>query len=102
MEVPPEIDTQEGFGKVCKLQKSLYGLKQSPCAWFDRLTRVVKKHGFSQCQTDHTMFIKSSPKGKRAIMILYVDDIILTGDYVEEIVNLKQFLALEFEIKDLG
>ena len=48
------------------------------------------------------MFIKSSREGKRAIMIVYVDTIILTGDYVEEIVNLKQFLAREFEIKDLG
>ena len=57
MEVPPELDSQGNFGKVCKLRKSLYGLKQSPCAWFERLTWVVRKHGFLQSQTNHTMFI---------------------------------------------
>ena len=81
MEVPPGLDTQKSFGKVCKLRKSLYGLKQSPRAWFDRLTRVVKRLGFLQCQTDHTMFIKSSSEGKRTILIVYVDDIILIGDH---------------------
>ena len=102
MEVPPGLESQENFGKVCKLKKSLYDLKQSPRAWFERLTRVVRQHGFTQCQTDHTMFIKHSSNGKRAIMIVYVDDIILTGDYFEEIKYLKEILGREFEIKDLG
>lgn len=90
MKVPPGLDTHEGFGKVCRLRKSLYGLKQSPRAWFEKLTRVVKRYGFTQCQTDHTMFIKISPEGKKAIMIVYVDDIILTGDHLEEIKSLKE------------
>ena len=81
---------------------TLYGLQQLPRAWFERLTQVVKKLGFLQSQTDHTMFVKHSPEGKRAIMIVYVDDIILTGDYLEEIQHLKCVLAQEFEIKDLG
>ncbi|RVW48509.1 Retrovirus-related Pol polyprotein from transposon RE1 [Vitis vinifera] len=60
MKIPPSMETPENSGKVCKLRKSLYGLKQSPRAWFDRLTRVVKKHGFIQCQADHTLFMKHS------------------------------------------
>ena len=100
MEAPPGLDSQKGL--VCRLKKSLYGLKQSPRAWFERLTRVVKRYGFIQCQSDHTMFIKCSSEGKRAIMIVYVDDIILTGDHMEEIKSLKDVLAQEFEIKDLG
>ena len=48
------------------------------------------------------MFVKHTSTGKRAILILYVDDIILTGDHDEEILQLKHFLAKEFEIKDLG
>ena len=68
---------------------------------FNRLTRVVKRYGFTQSQTDYTMFINHSAEGKRAIIIVYVDDIILTGDHVEQIKHLRDVLAQEFEIKDL-
>ncbi|RVX12571.1 Retrovirus-related Pol polyprotein from transposon RE1 [Vitis vinifera] len=102
MKIPPSMETPENSGKVCKLRKSLYGLKQSPRAWFDRLTRVVKKHGFIQCQADHTLFMKHSKEGEMTLFIIYVDEIIITGDDEERIGNLKKLLAREFEIKDLG
>ncbi|RVX10421.1 Retrovirus-related Pol polyprotein from transposon TNT 1-94 [Vitis vinifera] len=102
MKIPPSMETPENSGKVCKLRKSLYGLKQSPRAWFDRLTRVVKKHGFIQCQADHTLFMKHSKEGEMTLFIVYVDDIIITRDDEEGIGNLKKLLAREFEIKDLG
>ncbi|GAA0147741.1 transmembrane signal receptor [Lithospermum erythrorhizon] len=51
---------------------------------------------------DHTVFVKSSSEGKISILIVYVDDIILTGDDSEEISSLKRSLASEFETKDLG
>ncbi|RVW76260.1 Retrovirus-related Pol polyprotein from transposon RE1 [Vitis vinifera] len=73
MDPPPGFD--EHFGsKVCKLKKSLYGLKQSPRAWFERFTQFVKNQGYVQAQRDH----------------------------VTEMDRLKKSLALEFEIKDLG
>ncbi|XP_020218570.1 uncharacterized protein LOC109801843 [Cajanus cajan] len=87
---------------VCKLRKSLYSLKQSPRAWFDRLTRVVKEDGFNQCQSDHTMFVKHSVEGKVALFIVYVDDIVITGNDYDQIKHLKGILAKEFEVKDLG
>jgi hypothetical protein len=102
MEIPPGLEISSNYNKVCKLKKSLYGLKQSPRAWFDRFTKTIVQNGYSQCQADHTLFIKSSPENKKAILIVYVDDIILTGDYREELVKLKTLLAKEFEIKDLG
>jgi hypothetical protein len=102
MEKPPGLEISSNYNKVCKLKKSLYGLKQSPRAWFDRFTKTIVQNGYSQCQADHTLFIKSSPENKKAILIVYVDDIILTGDYREELVKLKTLLAKEFEIKDLG
>ncbi|KAJ4703138.1 Retrovirus-related Pol polyprotein from transposon TNT 1-94 [Melia azedarach] len=102
MEIPPGFATQTTINKVCKLRKSLYGLKQSPRAWFDRFTKAIKGFGYNQCQADHTMFIKQSFAGRKAILIVYVDDIILTGDHEEETLKLKEFLAKEFEIKDLG
>ncbi|RVW18846.1 Retrovirus-related Pol polyprotein from transposon RE1 [Vitis vinifera] len=101
MDPPPGFD--EHFGsKVCKIKKSLYGLKKSPRAWFERFTQFVKNQGYVQAQSDHTMFIKHSNDGKIAILIVYVDDIILIGDHVTEMDRLKKSLALEFEIKDLG
>lgn len=101
MDSPPGFE--EKFGsKVCKLKKSLYGLKQSPRAWFEKFTQSVRKQGYLQGQTDHTLFFKFSPDGKIAILIVYVDDIILTGDDVVEMNRLKKNLAAEFEIKDLG
>ena len=102
MEPPPGFEQTIGKGKVCRLIKSLYGLKQSPRAWFERFGEVVKNLGFKQSQGDHTLFVKHSNEGKRAVLIVYVDDIILTGDDNGEIDKLKKLLAFEFEIKDLG
>ena len=101
MVFPPGVKNPRE-GEVCKLRKALYGLKQSPRAWFDRFTKAVKQGGYYQCQTDHTLFVKHSPTGKISILIVYVDDIIITGDDVEEIKRLKDQLAKEFELKDLG
>ena len=88
--------------KVGRLKKSPYGLKQSPRAWFDRFSKPVRSHGYSQSQADHTLFCNHSRDGKLANLIVYVDDIILTGDNLVELERLKNFLAREFEIKDLG
>lgn len=91
-----------GRDKVCKLKKSLYGLKQSPRGWFERFGSVVKKHGFIQNQADHILFFKHSHEGKIIILIMYVNDIIMIGDDVNEIGDLKRRLEAEFDIKDLG
>ncbi|RVW38886.1 Retrovirus-related Pol polyprotein from transposon TNT 1-94 [Vitis vinifera] len=102
MDIPAGLETTSNFNKVCRLRKSLYGLKQSPRAWFERFTKVVKGYRFVQCQSDHTLFVKHFPEGKLAIIIVYVDDIILIGDHEEKIDLLKKLLTKEFEIKDLG
>ncbi|RVW64346.1 Retrovirus-related Pol polyprotein from transposon RE1 [Vitis vinifera] len=102
MEIPPGFEGSMAKNQVCKLQKSLYGLKQSPRAWFDRFTKVVLKLGYKQGQADHTLFVKKSHAGKMAILIVYVDDIILSGNDMEELQNLKKYLSEEFEVKDLG
>lgn len=86
---------------VCKLQRSLYGLKQSPRAWFGRLNLAMKKYGFQQSNADHTLFLKHR-QGKVTTLIVYVDDMIITGDDSEEIAKLQKQLATEFEMKNLG
>ena len=78
---------------MCRLKKSLYGLKQSPRAWFDRFTSAIKKVGYNKRQSDHMMFFKHSSNGKIAILIVYGDNIILTGDDEVEMINLKSTLS---------
>jgi hypothetical protein len=101
MEVPPGFSSPVSAGKVCRLKKALYGLKQSPRAWFGRFSKAMVSFGYRQSHADHTMFIKRGTD-TIAVLIVYVDDIIMTGNDVEEIQTLKSRLAQEFEIKDLG
>ena len=101
MELPPGFGNSQTDGKVCKLKKSLYGLKQSPRAWFDRFKRVVVGMGYSQCNGDHTVFYMHR-KAHITILAVYVDDIVITGDDAEEIKYLKERLGKAFEVKDLG
>ncbi|KZV22301.1 Cysteine-rich RLK (receptor-like protein kinase) 8 [Dorcoceras hygrometricum] len=101
MRQPPGFESPD-TQLVCKLNKSLYGLKQSPRAWFDKFSKVVKMLGYRQGQADHTLFVKHSNHGHITILIVYVDDIIVTGDDSHEMTNIKLMLAKEFEVKDLG
>jgi hypothetical protein len=101
MEIPPGFANNQTLGKVCKLNKSLYGLKQSPRAWFDRFRRAVCDMGYYQCNGDHTIFYRH--RGSCiTILAVYVDDIVIIGDDVEEITSLKERLGKAFEVKDLG
>lgn len=101
MEIPPGFHTNETEGKVCKLKKSLYGLKRSPRAWFGRFRKEICSLGYQQSNTDHTLFFKRH-YDKITILVVHVDDIVITGDDDEEILCLKKTLARIFEIKDLG
>ena len=101
MEIPPGFSTSQTKGKVLRLKKSLYGLKQSPRAWFDRFRRAMCGMGYKQCNGDHTLFYRHRGK-KIAILVVYVDDIIITGDDTQEIAQLKENISKEFEVKDLG
>ena len=102
MDLPPRFEVSLGRGKVYRLRKSLYGLKQSPKAWFERVGNIVRRLGFTQSLADHTLFFKHSTEGKIAILIVYVDDIIMNGDDFFEINKLMNKLEAEFDIKDLG
>ncbi|XP_020262807.1 uncharacterized protein LOC109838793, partial [Asparagus officinalis] len=101
MEIPPGFGTDQTVGKVCRLKKSLYGLKQSPRAWFDRFRRAMIGMGYQQINADHTVFFRRSG-GHITMLAVYVDDMIITGDDEKEIAQLKVRLGKEFEVKDLG
>jgi hypothetical protein len=101
MDVPPGYTANSESEVVCKLQRALYGLKQSPRAWFGRFSWAMKKYGYTQSNSDHTLFLKHR-LGKVTALIIYVDDMIITGDDVVEISKLQKQLATELEMKSLG
>jgi len=102
MEQPPGFVAQgESFGLVCRLRKSLYGLKQSPRAWFDKFSNVVHQFGMTRSGANHSIFYRHSSVGC-IYLVVYVDDIVLTCNDHHDISQVKQHLCQHFQTKDLG
>lgn len=99
MQIPPGISHKPN--QVCRLRKSLYGLKQASRKWFEKLVSELISLGYKQSKNDYSMFIKRSSTFI-TIVAVYVDDIIVTGDNSAEIDALKSHLDHVFSIKDLG
>ena len=79
------IEEPEGFeifsseSHVSRLKRALYGLKQAPRAWYTQIDSYFTRHGFSKSEVDPNLY-QIMVEGKLLIIILYVDDLILTGD----------------------
>ena len=102
MKFPPGYSHPPGFPyRVCRLRRALYGLKQTPRAWFAKFSSTISQHGFSGSSFDTTLFLRRSYHGI-TILLLYVDDMIITGDDMQGIQDIKHFLGRQFEMKDLG
>ena len=84
---------------VCKLRKSLYGLKQSPRCWNAKFSDHMHKAGFEQSQADSCVFVRHEPI---AMVAVYVDDLIIITKTTEEMNRLKECLSNRFKMKDMG
>ena len=85
---------------MCRLKKSLYGLKQAPMTWYDRIDNFLSSLGFTKSKADSNLYYNIKD-GNPVILLLYVDDIFVTGmDGL--ITDTKRNLAAKFEMKELG
>lgn len=100
MDLPQGFQSQ-GEYQVCRLSKSLYGLKQAPRQWNAKLSKALTDCAFRQSQYDHSLYIRKTDS-RVIIILVYVDDILLTGDKLEMIEDTKTALHKAFKIKDLG
>ncbi|KAM1354495.1 hypothetical protein PS2_028626 [Malus domestica] len=101
MSQPPGFLDVHRSDYVCRLHKSLYGLKQGPRAWNDRFTSFLPTIGFNATYAYSSLFVKQGGSSV-VILLLYVDDIIITGNTASVMVDVIAALTKEFEIKDLG
>ena len=97
----------EGFASdkeshlVCKLKKSIYGLKQASRQWYLKFHNVISSFGFVENIVDQCIYLKVSGS-KFIILVLYVDDILLASNDLGLLHEAKQFLSQNFDMKDMG
>ncbi|WZZ40488.1 hypothetical protein YC2023_036747 [Brassica napus] len=101
MRPPPGMEDFVKPGNILRLKKAIYGLKQSPRAWYHKLSTTLNGRGFVKSEADHTLFTLTSKQGI-VVILIYVDDIIITGSDKDSIISTKAFLKSTFDIKDLG
>ena len=98
----------EGFkvkGKenlMCKLKKSLHGLKQAPRQWYKKFDSFMMRHGYNGTSSDHCVFTRKFSYDDFIILLLYVDDTLIIGHDSSKIDRLKRELSKSFAMKDLG
>ncbi|GJW48042.1 zinc finger, CCHC-type containing protein [Tanacetum coccineum] len=88
--------------RVCKLVKSLYGLKQARKQWHQKFDEVVLSSGFLLNQSDKCAYSKFDSSIKGVIICLYVDDMLIFGTDQNQVNKTKKFLSLKFLMKDMG
>jgi hypothetical protein len=98
---PPGFHSKTNSSAVCQLKKSLYGLKQTPRAWNTKITQQLLKMSFETSKADSSLFVRKTRLGPMSIL-LYVDDLIITGADLDEINHVRRELGASFDMKDLG
>jgi hypothetical protein len=101
MKQPPGFEVKGKEDLVCQLEKSLYGLKQSPRQWHITMNSFLNKVGFNNCSADSCMYVKKV-KDKMVIIALYVDDLMIGSNCKDMMKEIKDALNRRFEMKDLG
>ena len=101
MSQPEGFSVEEKEHMVCKLKKSIYGLKQASRQWYLKFNDTITSFGFKENTVDRCIYLKVSGS-KIIFLILYVDDILLATNDLGLLYETKNFLSQNFEIKDMG
>lgn len=101
MKQPEGFITSGQENLLCKLNKSIYGLKQASRSWNTCFDQSIKTFGFDQCH-DESCVYKKWNGNKVVFLVLYVDDILLIGNCVGMLTSVKDWLSQRFDMKDLG
>ncbi|RVW41167.1 Retrovirus-related Pol polyprotein from transposon RE2 [Vitis vinifera] len=100
MKLPPGFERSDP-NLVCRLRKSLYGLKQAPRCWFSKLVTALKGYGFLQSYSDYSLFTYTTGNVQINVLV-YVDDLIISGNDSAALKTFKAYLSDCFKMKDLG
>ena len=87
--------------KVYKLKKALYGLKQAPRAWNTKLNKILQEFNFQRCSKEPSLY-RRTENGGTLFVVVYVDDLLVTGSSLVQILEFKAEMATKFEMSDLG
>lgn len=87
---------------MCKLHKSIYGLKQASRQWFSKFSAALLDERFKQSQSDHTLFSRRASDTSFTALLVYVDDIVIASNDEAAVNYLKVALSKRFKMKDLG
>ena len=101
MQQPPGYEVPDGDKLVCRLKKSLYGLKQASRCWNKSFQNFMLDLGHRQCHADSCIFINEESEC-RTIVAVYVDDLIVMSSVLEKLTILKKNLSIRFIMKDMG
>ncbi|MGV7343232.1 reverse transcriptase domain-containing protein, partial [Mycobacterium kansasii] len=98
---PEGYEIKEGEKKVCRLTRSLYGLKQSPKQWYKKFDSFMLNQKFTRSEYDHCVYYKTINDGKFIILLLSIDDMLIVCHDMSEINVPKTQLLGTFEMKYL-
>ena len=101
MKQPKGLSSSSGEHLVCKLNKSIYDLKQASLQWYLKFHKVITSFGFEENVMDHCIYQKVG-RSKTCFLVSYVDDILLATNNKGLPCEVKQFLSKNFDMKDMG
>ncbi|CAI7779331.1 unnamed protein product [Closterium sp. NIES-53] len=93
---------EDGSPRVCKLVKSLYGLKQSPMLWYEALDGVLLGAGLKKSQVDEALYFKSDAEGEMCWLLVFVDELLAASRSQSMLGELHDLLHSAFQLREIS
>ena len=102
MNQPQGYEVKGKGNLVCRLKKSMYGLKKAPRQWYLKFDKFMIEQCYSKCHSDQCVYLKRLNNERYIILLLYVDAMLIARSNMKDIIVLKRKLDKSFVMKDLG